>query len=150
MRSLYNFQYALIVVSTLLGGVAQSATESVLGDVKVVKITQQVSLSACQESFQVKDYISFCKVPVWTPADTDLLVSMNEAATIKIPHGADVSLRASLVTNVEGYYWFTFERKASDGMPQSAPTYSQVFPVMQNLVAQLENGEVYWKLYRLK
>lgn len=150
MRNFFKKQTTCVLLTALLNLVAHAATENILGDVKVVKITQQVSLADCQEKFELKEYSSFCKIPVWTLRDTDLLVSMNESIVVKIQEPSGKILRASLATHSAGFYWFIFERKASDGMPLAPPSYSQALPVMQNLLSQLENGEVYWKLYRLQ
>lgn len=142
MRFLYVF---LFVCSFAL----HSAEETVLGQPKIIKISQKVSIQDCQASFKKTDYSSFCKVQVWKQKDTDLLASQSESVIEKISFSNNSTLRINLATNTEGFYWFIFERKDKDGMLLPAVTFEEASPYMQGLIDKLANGEVFWKVYRL-
>lgn len=141
---------AYLILGVLLAAPAFSAVETNLGAVKAVKVTQKVENSACEVRFERKTYSSFCKVPVFEKKDTDQLVSISSPINMKFQLGNGVVLNATLTAHTEGFYWFIFERKTTGGDFLAAPTFDQVEFVMEDLISKLDNGEVFWKLYRVQ
>lgn len=126
-----------------------AATEVTLGNVKAVKISQKVSVSECQNNFKQLEGSSFCKVQAWEPRDTDLFLAQSESLRIKVEEGNGKHIEARLHANVNGYYLFVFERKNEYGLSKSI-TLAEATPLMESLTSQLNNGEVFWKFYRVQ
>ncbi len=140
---------SVILLSSLASFASFSATEDVLGSVKVVKITQKVSVSDCQANFKRMESFSLCKVQAWTPQDTDTFLSNSDAVKFAINESNGMTLKALLVANVNGYYMFTFERRDEYGITKGI-SLSEATPLMNELYSKLDNGEVFWKLYRMQ
>lgn len=140
---------SVILLSFFVLNESHSATEDVLGSVKVVKITQKVSVADCQTNFKKMESFSFCKVQAWTPLDTDTFLSNSVAVKLAINESNGMTLKALLVANVNGYYMFTFERRDEYGITKGI-SLSEASPLMNELYSKLDNGEVFWKLYRMQ
>ncbi len=126
-----------------------AATEEVLGSLKVVKITQKVSVADCQSNFKQLEFSSLCKVTVWDARDTDMFLTGSEAVVVKVDEGNGNSLVGRLIANVNGYYLFTFERRDEYGLSKTVPL-REALPMMDALYSKLPNGELFWKLYRMQ
>ena len=139
-------------VSTFIfitGSLLSASTESVLGDVKVVKISQKVSVSDCRANFVQKEILSICKIPVFELKDTDIFLASSAPVILDSQESHGFTLQARLSVNVKGYYLYTFERQNREGFTREV-SLAEALPLMQELSAQAENGEVFWKLYRLQ
>ena len=141
------FLYAILSSGFFVSSLV-TANETVLGTVKAVKITQKVSVNDCQSNFKQLDYSSLCKVQVLEVKDTDLFLSSSEVVRVSHAESEGKSLKGTLVVNVNGFYLFTFERKDEYGLTKGI-TVNEATPLMEELVSKTENGEVFWKYYRV-
>ncbi|MEZ4814089.1 MAG: hypothetical protein R3A80_02640 [Bdellovibrionota bacterium] len=139
----------LLIAAVLNLPLSLATTEQTLGNVKAIKITQKVSVSECQNNFKQLEFSSFCKVQAWEPRDTDLFITQSDSVGLKIEESDGKHLNARLLANVNGYYLFTFERKNEYGLSKSI-TLAEATPLMEALTAQLNSGELFWKIYRVQ
>ena len=139
----------LVIVLSLGTSFLYAATEEVLGSLRVIKITQKVSVTDCQNNFKQLEGSSQCKVPSWEPRDTDMYLTSSDAIVIKVDEGNGNTLVGRLLANVNGYYLFTFERRDEYGFSKSVQL-REALPMMDALYAKLPNGEFFWKLYRMQ